>query len=275
MIAALTAGAMAAAAVVLAERAVAGEAREHLLGRAGWRRASRADPGPRLPDAVLRAVGAVAAWLLGGVLAGVVGSVAAAVGVLAVPPLLRRRRETRRALAAEEQLADAVSVMALGLRAGRSLVQAIELAAAETEPPLGPSFRRLADRASLGDRLDDALGSWTLEVTGADARLAAGVIRLHRRTGGAIAAALEELASTLRARRSAARELRSLTAQARLSATILGLLPLGFFLFLWVVAREDLQNAYRTPMGVGALALGLTLQALAYLWIRRLLRVEP
>lgn len=101
------------------------------------------------------------------------------------------------------------------------------------------------------------------------------MFQLHRRTGGALASTLEELGSTLRKRRSATRELRSLTAQARLSATILGLLPIGFFLFLSAVARQDMQDAYRTSLGATAIALGLVLQALAYLWIRRLLRVEP
>jgi tight adherence protein B len=110
-------------------------------------------------------------------------------------------------------------------------------------------------------------------VGGPDARVAAGVFGLHRRTGGALAGALDGLASTLRARRSAARELRSLTAQARLSATVLGLLPIGFFLFLSVIAREDLRTAFGTPIGSGAVVLGFTLQACAYVWIRRLLRV--
>jgi tight adherence protein B len=67
---------------------------------------------------------------------------------------------------------------------------------------------------------------------------------------------------------------RSLTAQARLSAAILGLLPLGFFLFLSVVARRDIETAYRTPAGASAIALGAVLQGMAFVWIRRLLRVE-
>ena len=168
-----------------------------------------------------------------------------------------------------------MSVIAAGLRAGRSLRQSFELAAAEIDPPIGPSFDRIGDRVELGDPMDDAVDAWAAEISGADARLAAGVLRLHRRSGGALAATLEELASTLRARRSAARELRSLTAQARLSANILGLLPLGFFAFLSVVARDDMVAAITTPAGSLAIVLGLVLQAGAYVWIRSLLRIEP
>jgi len=166
-------------------------------------------------------------------------------------------------------------VIAAGLRAGRSLAGSVELAGEELGPPLGLTFRRVSDRLALGDPLDDALHAWAVEVSGPDARLAAGVFSLHRRTGGALATALDELAGTLRARRSATRELRSLTAQARLSAAILGLLPIGFFLFLSVVARSDLETAFGSPVGSGAVALGFALQGVAYLWIRRLLRVEP
>jgi hypothetical protein len=69
--------------------------------------------------------------------------------------------------------------------------------------------------------MDESIDAWALDVGGPDARLVAGVLKLHRRTGGSLAASLENLAGTLRDRRASARELGSLTAQARLSATIL------------------------------------------------------
>jgi hypothetical protein len=53
------------------------------------------------------------------------------------------------------------------------------------------------------------------------------------------------------------------------------LLPIGFFLFLSVIARRDLQAAYETRTGVAAIGFGLALQGAAYVWIRHLLRVEP
>ena len=65
----------------------------------------------------------------------------------------------------------------------------------------------------------------------------------------------------------------SLTAQARLSGSILGLLPVGFFLFLSVVSRSDMSAAYGSPAGLAAIVVGLVLDGAAYLWIRRMLRV--
>lgn len=229
----------------------------------------------RLPMGPLIVAGAAAAGLVGYLLTGLVGSLAATAAVAIAPRLERRRRARRFERRLHEHLAEAVELIATAMRSGRSLLQAIELAADELDPWLGATFRRLVDRTELGDPMDEAIDAWAAEVGGPDPRLVAGVLKLHRRTGGSLSAALEDLAGTLRSRRSAAREVESLTAQARLSATILGLLPIGFFLFLSVVARDDLDAAYRTRAGVAAIGIGFALQGAAYLWIRSLLRVEP
>jgi tight adherence protein B len=229
----------------------------------------------RVPRKVLMAMGVVAAWLVGARFAGVVGSLATTAVAITAPAMVARRRKRRQEIATQERLAEAVSLVASAMRSGRSLHQAIELAATDLDPLLGSTFRRLADRTGLGDAMDESIDAWAHDVGGPDARLVAGVLKLHRRTGGSLAASLENLAGTLRDRRASARELGSLTAQARLSATIIGLLPIGFFLFLSAIARPDLEAAYETPTGVAAIGFGLALQGAAFVWIRHLLRVEP
>jgi Flp pilus assembly protein TadB len=66
----------------------------------------------------------------------------------------------------------------------------------------------------------------------------------------------------------------SSTAQARLSGVILGMLPIGFFGFLLLTSREQMLDAIGTPLGGAALGIGLTLEVLAFLWIRHLLEVR-
>jgi Flp pilus assembly protein TadB len=66
---------------------------------------------------------------------------------------------------------------------------------------------------------------------------------------------------------------RALTAQARLSAVILGSLPIGFFAFLLVTSRREMLDAMAAPLGRIAVVVGLGLEGLAFLWIRRLLEV--
>lgn len=171
------------------------------------------------------------------------------------------------------QLTDALAAIASASRAGRSLPQAIEVVAEQSPEPLGRELRSLVERVRLGTPIEDALERWASSLPTPEVRLTVGVLRMHRAVGGAVAPALENLARTLRERRSAARELRSLTAQARLSGAILGLLPVGFFGFLWATSRRDMVAALGTPLGRGAIALGLLLDAAAFAWIRRLLRV--
>jgi tight adherence protein B len=215
-------------------------------------------------------VGATLGYVLSGVAASIVG---AGLGVAAFRARERRRS---RALASErdEQLVDAVGSVTAAIRAGRSVPQAISFAAAEAPAPLGESLRRVETALELGTPLDHALEGWAAEVDTGDARLLAGVLTLHRRSGGDLPSVLDEVADSLRERRAGAREVRALTAQARLSGTILGVLPFGFFAFLWLTSRSEIEGALRTPAGIVAIGLGLALEGLAFLWIRRLLEVQ-
>ncbi len=122
--------------------------------------------------------------------------------------------------------------------------------------------------------LDEAVAAWTRDIDTDDARLLAGVLTLHRRSGGDLPTVLDEVKGTLSERRAAVREVRALTAQARLSGTILGVLPFGFFAFLWLTSRTEIESALRSPAGIAAITLGLVLEGLAFLWIRHLLEVR-
>ena len=209
----------------------------------------------------------------GSVIAGPPGAVAGAIAAAAIPVWTRRRRESRDEQRTEDQLAEAVGSIAAGLRAGLSLSQAIRFAAVEGEPPLADTLRTIADRAALGTPLSESLDAWLVSSRSADLRLVGSVLQLHRRTGGDLPTVLDEVARTLRDRRSSAREIRGYTAQARLSGAILGLLPIGFFLFLSATSRQDIALAYRSTIGQTAIGVGLTLEVIAFVWIRRLLRV--
>ena len=214
-------------------------------------------------------VGAAAGWPLGGV---VTAGLAAAAAVLSASTI-RRRRASRLTAAIDQQLADVVRSLAAGMRAGLSIPQALAYAAREGEPPLRDALQLVVDEVGLGGGLEQALDRWASEVGTDDARLMVGVLGLHRRTGGDLPKVLDQVAVTLRDRTSAAREVRALTAQARLSGAILGLLPVGFFGFLWLTSRAEIEGAFRSSVGMAALTIGLVLEVVAFLWIRKLLEV--
>jgi tight adherence protein B len=261
----IAASVMIVAAGIAASAAVASARRSVVVRRIGSHepsettgRQSPTVPGPDWPW-----------WPVGGAVAGVLGAVV----VKLATTWVRRRRDARIAAAVDEQLADAVRSFAAGMRAGLSLTQAIGFAAKEGDPPLAPTLARLVDGLSLGGSLDEALDTWALEVGTDDARLVVGVLTLHRRSGGDLPHVLDQVAATLRERSEAAREVRALTAQARLSGAILGLLPIGFFAFLWTTSRANIEGAFGSPIGITAIVIGVVLECIAFLWIRSLLEV--
>jgi tight adherence protein B len=173
----------------------------------------------------------------------------------------------------DQQLADAVGAMSSALRAGMSLPQALGYAADEAEAPASDGFRQLVTSVELGSPLDEAVRAWAAAVGTEDARLIAGAISMHRRSGGDLPAVLDRVAATVRERVEASQEVRALTAQGRMSGAILGALPVGFFAFLWLTARRDIEGALGTPAGQTSILVGLVLEVSAFLWIRKLLEV--
>jgi len=222
-----------------------------------------------------RVAGVAALVGVGGfVIAGPIVGIAAAGSLVGGWHLRRRRRVARVVAERDEQLADSVRAIASALRAGMSVPQAIGFAERESVPPLQATWCAMDAALELGSPFEDALDRWVSDVGTDDARLVAGVLRLNRRSGGDLPTTLDQVASTLRERHAAAREVRALTAQARLSGTILGVLPVGFFAFLWITSRNEIEGAFRSSAGVGAIGLGLVLEGLAFLWIRYLLEVR-
>jgi len=209
---------------------------------------------------------------LGVLVAGGPGAAICGAAGLALPRWIRARRAARGTALVEQQLADAMDGIAAALRAGMSPVQAVSFAAGEGEPPVSTGLAAVVEREELGIPLDRSLETWARSEPSDDVRLAVSVLQLQHRVGGNAPAVLEEAVRTLRQRAAAARDLRSMTAQARLSGAILGLLPIGFFLFMSVVSRHEVTLALRTPIGMASFAAGFLLDGLAFLWIRHLLR---
>jgi tight adherence protein B len=201
------------------------------------------------------------------------GALAGAVGAIIVRRWQARRAGRVPAIVAQERFADALGSIAAAVRAGASLPQALSYAAGEAEPPIREGLDQLVGDLEVGLPIERALEHLRATSPSPDTDLVVGALELHRRSGGDLPAVLEQVTSTIRGRVSVAREVRSLTAQARLSAWILGLLPVGFFAFLMVAARSDVQGALGTPIGVLCIVVGLLLEGGAVLWIRSLIRV--
>jgi tight adherence protein B len=191
----------------------------------------------------------------------------------AAPWVHLRRKGLGQRDAMERQLAQLAEGMALALRSGLAVVQAIEFCRDEAMPPIREALDRLVEERRLGFPLETALERLGDSIGTDDARLFVLVTGLHARAGGDLAGALDEVSGTIRHRVSVRRELRAATAQGRVSGAIMGALPIAFLLFLSVTSHDKLSPVLRSGAGMAMVGAGLAMEVLAYLWIRRLLRV--
>jgi tight adherence protein B len=207
-------------------------------------------------------------------LAGPIGLVLGVVSGAMLPRVLKRRHEGERAAKLERQLAEVVETCSLAVRAGLSIAQALDFAANEAEAPMNQVLSRALEEQRVGAPFETALLHFGESLATEDARLFVLVVSTHARSGGNLAGALDEVVSAIRHRMEVRRELRALSAQGRVSGAILGSLPIAFFLVIAGTSHRELGPVYRSPAGIGMVAAGLLMEAVAYVWIRRLIRVQ-
>ena len=162
-----------------------------------------------------------------------------------------------------KQLPDTITLIANALRAGSSFLQAIELVVRESAPPISTEFGRVIREVNLGLSFDVALENMVRRVRSEDLELMATAISIQHTVGGNLAEILDSIAYTIRERVRIQGEIRTLTAQQRLSGYVVGFLPIGAGRFP-VHRRPRVHDAdvrrsslaHRAPLGVVILFLG-------------------
>ena len=172
--------------------------------------------------------------------------------------------------ASPPELPAALERVAAELRGGGTVAAAVERLA-YAGGAVGRDLHRVHVRTQLGLPLEDALAGWPQEHDAPGVRAAAGALSVAAAMGGKAADAIDGLARSLRHRLDAMAEARALSAQARLSALVVGAAPLGYLAFSSLVDPAAVTALVDTGVGRVCLVLGLGLEALAGLWIRRIL----
>jgi tight adherence protein B len=217
------------------------------------------------------AMAAVVGALLG---LGLDGPATALVGILLVGcggPVYVLARRHRRAQLITAAVPGGVDRVSAELRAGGTIATAIT-GLATSDGLLAPDFARLDARLRMGASLDDALHVWAEERRADGVEAMAGALAMCATVGGRGADALEALASSLRDRLAVVAEAQALSAQARLSALVVGGAPIAYLAWSVLVDPHALHALVATPVGQVCLAIGLTLELLGALWMRRIIR---
>jgi tight adherence protein B len=180
-------------------------------------------------------------------------------------------REKRRF---ENQLPDTLTLLSTSLRAGYSLLQAVEAVAQEAPSPTGREFGRAIAEARLGRQVTEALDGITQRTQSKDFEWAVMAIEIQREVGGNLAEVLQTVADTMLARNRLRGEIKALTAEGRISALVLGLLPFAIGGFLFVSNPDYLQPLFTNLFGQIAIGAGLLLMGGGMLWLRKIVNIE-
>ncbi|MGQ0433238.1 MAG: type II secretion system F family protein [Microthrixaceae bacterium] len=218
-------------------------------------------------------VAAPAATLVAGVLAGLSGATLALAALAAAPAGARRLVAARQRSQREAQLPVALERVATGVRAGSTLRQALADTAHATPAPLGLDLQVVAAELAHGAALPEALTRWG-DHPGATSstRLVASALGLAASCGGEVARSVDRVASTLRERREVQAEVRALATQARASAMVLGIAPIGFTALVAGVEPAVVSFLFTSTAGFTCLTAGIALDALGAMWMARILR---
>jgi tight adherence protein B len=198
-----------------------------------------------------------------------------------VPRFWLNRRKGKRLKAFNGALADTITLIANALRSGSSFLQAIEMVVRETQPPISTEFNRVIREVNLGLPFEQALANLVRRVRSEDLELMTTAISIQHQVGGNLAEILDSIAFTIRERVRIKGEIKTLTAQQRMSGYVVAGLPLGLVGILMVIAPKFMDPMFQNPpalmglpLGVVILGAGGVMMFIGFLLIRRIVDIE-
>jgi tight adherence protein B len=200
-------------------------------------------------------------------------------GVAAVLPpcawlLYLQHMRRQRVFRIEAQLPDTLDLMARAMQAGHAFSSALLIVGSEGSAPIRTEFQLTFDEINFGISTESALHHLTQRVASRDLRFFVVAVLIQLETGGNLTEILKSLAGLIRDRQRIVGTVRVLSAEGRLSAWILGLLPFGLAGILSVVNHGFISKLWTDPLGIRLLEMSLTLMAIGVWWMWRMVRVE-
>lgn len=174
----------------------------------------------------------------------------------------------------EDQLPDTLTLISTSLRAGYSLLQAVEAVASEAPEPTAREFGRAIAESRLGRPVVQSLEGIADRMRSPDFEWAVMAIEIQREVGGNLAEVLQIVAETMLQRNRLRREVKALTAEGRISALVLGLMPIALFGFLFTTNRGYLEPLLQSTAGLVGLGIGVGLMIMGALWLRNITEIE-
>ena len=196
------------------------------------------------------------------------------IGALLLPNFYVGFRAKRRKKKFVRQLPDMLQLLAGTLRAGYSVSQGFESVSREIEDPMGRELRRVMTEARLGRLLEDALEATGRRMQSEDFEWAVMAIRIQREVGGNLAELLMTVSDTMTQRERLRRDVAALTAEGRMSAIVLGCLPPGLALVMYVMNPTYIGRLFQDSIGIAMLVGAVLMMLIGFAWMKKVITIE-
>ena len=197
----------------------------------------------------------------------------AAVGA-AAPIFVLNSRKKKRTNALEMQLGDALIVICNCLRSGLTFQQAMETISKDMDAPISVEFGRALNELDYGVPLDQALEDMGKRIKSPDLMLTISAVSIQRQTGGNLSEILETISETIKDRMTIKSELKTLTAQGRMSGLVIGALPIAMLGILMVISPSYMMQLFTNPLGRYMLVFGAIMEGIGFLVIRNIVNIK-
>jgi tight adherence protein B len=204
----------------------------------------------------------------------IVIAIFAALACSTFPALHIARKRHLRLKKIERQLPEAADLIARSLRAGHAFPSTLQMVAEELPDPIASEFRIVADEINYGVAMADALPRLAMRVPLTDLSYMVIAVLIQRETGGNLAELMNNISSLLRERLKLLGQVRTLSAEGRLSAWILSLLPVAVGLLMFLVNPSYIKQLTNDEAGFVLLMLACAMMFCGALWMRMIIRIR-
>lgn len=194
--------------------------------------------------------------------------------VVIIPDVIVKFKKNHNKKLLNEQIYYSIGIISGSLQAGHSLLQSLKIVAAEVDDPLKREYSRIIKEINLGLPIQFTLTQAKERINTTDFSLFVNAVLIQLKTGGNLSEILDRIADTIRDRQKLDNELRTLTAQGKLSGIIIVMLPIALALFMYVANRDHIMLLFTTTVGRILLAGALLGQAIGIYFIKKIISID-
>ena len=190
------------------------------------------------------------------------------------PTLFLKMHINKRLKTVNSQLGDTIAILSNAMKAGHSFFQAVDSVSREMTGPVADEFTKLQKEISLGVNTETALENMVNRVGSDDLELMVTAVLIQRQIGGNLSEILDNISGTIRQRIKTKGEIKTLTAQGRMSGIIIAILPFVLAGAMAVISPQQMVTLVTNPLGIVMIIIAVIMELIGIVFVRKIINVE-